>query len=158
MKPQIKKSLAVAAVLTALFANAVFAANPANENTAANDTYGYHCYDDSRHHDGMRGYHHRYLTDEQRQQRQEMRAKWQSMTPEERQQARSEWRAQQDKYYEAAMSKLSDEQKAEVEAFINDRQQHRDDMRARWEKMTPEQREALHCYNSGRHYRNGNHC
>lgn len=152
LKLNLKKTLLTAAVLTSLCAGAVFAADtvqtpPANTNGCPAamlhcraDGYGY------GHHRNFR------LTEEQRQQWQEKRAEWAKMTPEQRQQAREQWQAERAKYREECLSKLTDEQRQEVEQFIQDRNQQRQAMRERIEQMTPEQRQALRAYGPGRHH------
>lgn len=152
LKLNFKKTLLTAAVLTSLCAGAVFAADavqtPADNACPATML---HCRDNGdysyRHHRNYR------LTDEQRQQWQEKRAEWAKMTPEQRQQAREQWQAEREKYREECLSKLTDEQRQEVEQFIQDRNQQRKDMRERVAKMTPEQRQALRAYGPGfRHH------
>lgn len=146
MKSVFKKSLVAATVLAALFANAVFAAEPAAVNTQDNTANTrLHCYNDGNYpHHFMRGHRqHWNLTEEQIKERQERRAQWQNMTAEERQQAREQWRAERIKYREECMSKLTQEEHTEVEQFLNTQKQNRENMRTQMQNMTPAQREAI---------------
>lgn len=154
LKLNLRKTLLTAAVLTSLCAGAVFAADavqtpPANGNGCPAAML--HCRAD-----GGYGYgHHRNFrpTEEQRQQWQAKRAEWQNMTPEQRQQAREQWQAEREKYREECLSKLTDEQRQQVEQFIQDSNQQRQAMRERVAQMTPEQRQALRAYGPGfRHH------
>ncbi len=154
LKLNLKKTLLTAAVLTSLCAGAVFAADavqtpPANGNGCPAAML--HCRTD-----GGYGYgHHRNFrpTEEQRQQWQAKHAEWQNMTPEQRQQAREQWQAEREKYREECLSKLTDEQRQQVEQFIQDSNQQRQAMRERVAQMTPEQRQALRAYGPGfRHH------
>ncbi len=124
------------------------------------------------HFEGGPGRHHRggpRLSPEEMQEREARRAEWEKMTPEQRQEAHKKWieerkanmseeekarfeerearfekmREEREKAREAQLNKLTDEQRAEVEEFIKADKQYRDEMRARLEKMTPEQRDAL---------------
>lgn len=89
--------------------------------------------------------------------RDKRRAEWEKMSPEERQKARQDWRAEEQKRRaerkEAAMNKLTDEQKAEVEDFIKDDMENRQERRERIKKMTPEQREVIGANRPARHYK-----
>lgn len=127
MKMNLKKILIAGTVLTALCANA-FAAEEAQapqptmkEKVAA-----------ILHHDD---------------ERQKLRENWDSMTPEQREQAiakiRKERQEAHEKRAQESMKKLTPEQKAEVEQFIKEEQAQRTERKARLEKMTPEQREAV---------------
>lgn len=149
LKLNFKKTLLTAAVLTSLCAGAVFAADAVQapaDNTACPATM-MHCRDNGdygyRHHRNYR------LTDEQRQQWQEKRAEWAKMTPEQRQEAREKWQAERAKYREECLSKLTDEQRQEVEKIIQERDQQRQSMRERIQKLTLEQRQALRAYGPG---------
>lgn len=156
-----KKSLLAAAALAALFASSAFAAdadvkadNPTMaERTAAilqenrADCYGAN-YDD-RPCWGWEG-HRRYwrghgpqLTQEQIKERQQRREEWAKMTPQQRQAKIDAWHADYEERREAALNKLTKEQREEVENFIKEERQHRQDMRSRLDKMTTEQIEAL---------------
>ena len=64
------------------------------------------------------------------------RQEWKKMTPEQRKEA-CEQRRQEN------LNKLTDAQRAEVEQFIKDDMAQREAMRARLEKMTPEQRACI---------------
>lgn len=124
----LKKTLLTAAVLTSLCAGAVFAADAVQTQPAAGTNCPaamLNCRGDGYFHGG----HHRnfQMTDEQRQQ----------------------WQAEREKYREECLSKLTDEQRQEVEQFIKDRQQQRQEMRDRVAKMSPEQRQALRAYGPG---------
>ncbi len=159
MKINFKKALLAGAVLTALCANAAFAADePAKPTMAERTAAILHCNNDPD--CPQYGHHMRKsmrrapLTDEQIKQRQEQREQWQNMTPEERQKAREEWRAQRDKEREAAMEKLSPEQRQEVEKFITAQRENRDKSREQWQNMTPEQRAAV---KAGGHHHKGHH-
>lgn len=181
----LKKSLLAAAVLTAVCANAAFAAGSSAQQSAPtmrekverilgenNDRQApqarYHHWQDEGRGDcrGPRdcdgeGYrrrgprHHRWeLTPEQRAEREQRRAAWERMSPEERQQAIAQRRAERSEAFakrqQENLAKLTPEQKKEVEAFIKeDRQQRsewraqREAMRQRLDKMTPEQRDCV---------------
>lgn len=146
----LKKTLLTAAVLTSLCAGAVFAADAVQTQPAAGTNCPaamLNCRGDGYFHGG----HHRnfQMTDEQRQQWQAKREEWAKMTPEQRQQAREQWQAEREKYREECLSKLTDEQRQEVEQFIKDRQQQRQEMRDRVAKMSSEQRQALRAYGPG---------
>lgn len=153
MKMNLKKILIVGTVLTALCANA-FAAEEeqAPQPTMKERVAAILHHDDERpcppqgefcgrHHRGPR------LTDEQRAERQKLRENWNSMTPEQREQAiakiRKERQEAHEKRAQESMKKLTPEQKAEVEQFIKEEQAQRTERKARLEKMTPEQREAV---------------
>lgn len=153
MKMNLKKILIAGTVLTALCANA-FAAEEAQapQPTMKEKVAAILHHDDERpcppqgefcgrHHRGPR------LTDEQRAERQKLRENWDSMTPEQREQAIAKIRKERQKAHEKraqeSMKKLTPEQKAEVEQFIKEEQAQRTERKARLEKMTPEQREAV---------------
>ena len=153
MKMNLKKILIAGTVLTALCANA-FAAEEAQapQPTMKEKVAAILHHDDERpcppqgefcgrHHRGPR------LTDEQRAERQRLHENWKSMTPEQREKAiekiRTERKEAHDKYAKESMKKLTPEQKAEVEQFIKEEQAQRTERKARLEKMTPEQREAV---------------
>ncbi len=153
MKMNLKKILIAGTVLTALCANA-FAAEEeqAPQPTMKERVAAILHHDDERpcppqgefcgrHHRGPR------LTDEQRAERQKLHENWKSITPEQREKAiekiRTERREAHDKYAKESMKKLTPEQKAEVEQFIKEEQAQRTERKARLEKMTPEQREAV---------------
>lgn len=153
MKMNLKKILIAGTVLTALCANA-FAAEEAQapQPTMKEKVAAILHHDDERpcppqgefcgrHHRGPR------LTDEQRAERQKLRENWNSMTPEQREQAiakiRKERQEAHEKRAQESMKKLTPEQKAEVEQFIKEEQAQRTEHKARLEKMTPEQREAV---------------
>lgn len=153
-----KKILIAGTVLTALCASA-FAADTTAENVKpsmkarvnailhdeACPIHGEGC--DLRHTGLYRGRRGPQLTEEQVKQRQEMREKWEKMTPEQRQEARAKWREGAEKRRaerkEAAMAKLTDAQKAEVENFIKEDREERQERREKLGKMTPEQRQAI---------------
>ena len=153
MKMNLKKILIAGTVLTALCANA-FAAEEtqAPQPTMKEKVAAILHHDDERpcppqgefcgrHHRGPR------LTDEQRAERQRLHENWKSMTPEQREKAiekiRKECQEAHDKHAKESMKKLTPEQKAEVEQFIKEEQAQRTERKARLEKMTPEQREAV---------------
>lgn len=153
MKMNLKKILIAGTVLTALCANA-FAAEEAQapQPTMKEKVAAILHHDDERPcppPGELRGRYHRAprLTDEQRAERQKLRESWKSMTPEQREQAlekiRKERREAHDKHAKESMKKLTPAQKAEVEQFIREEQAQRTERRARLEKMTPEQREAV---------------
>lgn len=153
MKMNLKKILIAGTVLTALCANA-FAAEEAQapQPTMKERVAAILHHDDERPcppPGELRGRHHRgpRLTDEQRAERQKLRENWNSMTPEQREKAiekiRTERKEAHDKYAKESMKKLTPEQKAEVEQFIKEEQAQRTERKARLEKMTPEQREAV---------------
>lgn len=145
MKSVFKKSLVTATVLAAFLANAAFAAEPAANNQDNKPAATLHCYTDGdNQHHFMRSHHkYRNLTEEQIKERQERRAQWQNMTAEQRQEAREQWRAERIKYREECMSKLSQSERAEVEKFLDQQKQNRENMRAQLQNMTPEQRKAI---------------
>ena len=149
----LKKILIAGAVLTALCANA-FAAEEAQalQPTMKDRVAAILHHEDERPcppPGELRGRHHRgpRLTDEQRAERQKLRESWKSMTPEQRKQAlekiHKERQEAHDKHAKESMKKLTPAQKAEVEQFIREEQAQRTERRARLEKMTPEQREAV---------------
>ena len=153
MKMNLKKILIAGAVLTALCANA-FAAEEAQapQPTMKEKVAAILHHEDERPcppPGELRGRYHRgpRLTDEQRAERQKLRESWQSMTPEQREQAiekvRKERQEAHDKRAKESMKKLTPAQKAEVEQFIKEEQAQRTERKARLEKMTPEQREAV---------------
>lgn len=153
MKMNLKKILIAGAVLTALCANA-FAAEEAQalQPTMKDRVAAILHHEDERPcppPGELRGRHHRgpRLTDEQRAERQKLRESWKSMTPEQRKQAlekiHKERQEAHDKHAKESMKKLTPAQKAEVEQFIREEQAQRTERRARLEKMTPEQREAV---------------
>lgn len=153
MKMNLKKILIAGTVLTALCANA-FAAEEAQapQPTMKERVAAILHHDDERPcppQGELRGRHHRgpRLTDEQRAERQKLRESWKSMTPEQREKAiekiRKECQEAHDKHAKESMKKLTPAQKAEVEQFIREEQAQRTERKARLEKMTPEQREAV---------------
>ena len=153
MKMNLKKILIAGAVLTALCANA-FAAEEAQapQPTMKEKVAAILHHDDERPcppPGELRGRYHRgpRLTDEQRAERQKLRESWKSMTPEQREQAiekiRKERQEAHDKRAQESMKKLTPAQKAEVEQFIREEQAQHTERKARLEKMTPEQREAV---------------
>ena len=153
MKMNLKKILIAGTVLTALCANA-FAAEEAQapQPTMKEKVAAILHHDDERPcppQGEFRGRHHRgpRLTDEQRAERQKLHENWKSMTPEQREKAiekiRKERQEAHDKHAKESMKKLTPAQKAEVEQFIKDEQAQRTERKARLEKMTPEQREAV---------------
>lgn len=153
MKMNLKKILIAGTVLTALCANA-FAAEEAQapQPTMKERVAAILHHEDERPcppSGEFRGRHHRgpRLTDEQRAERQKLRENWKSMTPEQREQAiekiRKECQEAHDKHAKESMKKLTPAQKAEVEQFIREEQAQRTERKARLEKMTPEQREAV---------------
>lgn len=153
MKMNPKKILIAGTVLTALCANA-FAAEEeqAPQPTMKEKVAAILHHDDERPcppQGEFRGRHHRgpRLTDEQRAERHRLHENWKSMTPEQREKAiekiRKECQEAHDKHAKESMKKLTPEQKAEVEQFIKEEQAQRTERKARLEKMTPEQREAV---------------
>lgn len=153
MKMNLKKILIAGTVLTALCANA-FAAEEAQapQPTMKERVAAILHHDDERPcppQGELRGRYHRgpRLTDEQRAERQKLRESWKSMTPEQREKAiekiRKECQEAHDKHAKESMKKLTPAQKAEVEQFIREEQAQRTERKARLEKMTPEQREAV---------------
>lgn len=153
MKMNLKKILIAGTVLTALCANA-FAAEEAQapQPTMKERVAAILHHDDERPcppQGEFRGRHHRgpRLTDKQRAERQKLRENWNSMTPEQREQAiakiRKERQEAHEKRAQESMKKLTPAQKAEVEQFIREEQAQRTERKARLEKMTPEQREAV---------------
>lgn len=153
MKMNLKKILIAGTVLTALCANA-FAAEEAQapQPTMKEKVAAILHHDDERPcppQGELRGRYHRAprLTDEQRAERQKLCESWKSMTPEQREQAiekiRKERQEAHDKRAQGSMKKLTPAQKAEVEQFIKEEQAQRTERKARLEKMTPEQREAV---------------
>lgn len=153
MKMNLKKILIAGTVLTALCTNA-FAAEEAQapQPTMKEKVAAILHHDDERPcppSGEFRGRHHRgpRLTDEQRAERQKLRENWKSMTPEQREQAiakiHKERQEAHDKHAKESMKKLTPAQKAEVEQFIKEEQAQRTERKARLEKMTPEQREAV---------------
>ena len=87
------------------------------------------------------------LTPEQRAERQKMREEWKIMTPEQREKAvekmRKERKEAHEKYAKETMSRLTSDQKAEVQQFIKDDMAQRQARHERLQHMTPEQREAI---------------
>ena len=87
------------------------------------------------------------LTPEQRAERQKMREEWKNMTPEQREKAvekmRKERKEAHEKYAKETMSRLTSDQKAEVQQFIKDDMAQRQARHERLQHMTPEQREAI---------------
>lgn len=87
------------------------------------------------------------LTPEQRAERQKKREEWKSMTPEQREKAvekmRKERKEAHEKYAKETMSRLTSDQKAEVQQFIKDDMAQRQARHERLQHMTPEQREAI---------------
>lgn len=153
MKMNLKKILIAGTILTAICANA-FAAEEAQapQPTMKEKVAAILHHDDERPcppQGEFRGRHHRgpRLTDEQRAERQKLRENWNSMTPEQREQAiakiRKERQEAHEKRAQESMKKLTPAQKAEVEQFISEEQAQRTERKARLEKMTPEQREAV---------------
>ena len=153
MKMNLKKILIAGTVLTALCANA-FAAEEAQapQPTMKEKVAAILHHDDERPcppQGEFRGRHHRgpRLTDEQRAERQKLRENWNSMTPEQREQAiakiHKERQEAHEKRAQESMKKLTPAQKAEIEQFIKEEQAQRTERKARLEKMTPEQREAV---------------
>lgn len=153
MKMNLKKILIAGTILTALCANA-FAAEEAQapQPTMKERVAAILHHEDERPcppPGELRGRYHRgpRLTDEQRAERQKLRESWQSMTPEQREQAiekiRKERQEAHDKRAQESMKKLTPAQKAEVEQFIREEQAQHTERKARLEKMTPEQREAV---------------
>lgn len=150
MKMNLKKILIAGAVWTALCANA-FAAEEAQapQPTMKERVAAILHHEDERPcppQGELRGRHHRgpRLTDEQRAERQKLRESWQSMTPEQAiEKIRKERQEAHDKRAKESMKKLTPAQKAEVEQFIKEEQAQHTERRARLEKMTPEQREAV---------------
>lgn len=106
------------------------------------------------------------LTQEQREKMAQRRAEWEKMTPEQRREAhekwRQEWQQRQEQRAQETMAKLTDEQKAEVEAFIKEDIAQRQARREKLHNMTPEQREAVRAnyprhHKEGRGHRGGDH-
>lgn len=148
-----KKALIVGSVLTAFCANAFAAA--AEETQAPQPTMK------ERVAAIMNNYTHNpnkvhkpKLTPEQKAEKQRLKAEkkrlkkeWENMTPEQRQQAQEKFRKEREearaKYAKETMNKLTDEQKAEVQKFIKEDMAQRTERKAKLDKMTPEQREAV---------------
>ena len=87
------------------------------------------------------------MSPEKRAEIEKQRAEWEKMTPEQRQEAREKWQKERqerhDKRAKEAMAKLTPEQKAEVEAFIQEDMAQRQARHDKLQKMTPEQRQAI---------------
>lgn len=131
MKNNWKKALVIAGAITALSASVVFAANQTEFSTdnfrhmMSNGNFRYgsmrmHHNDDNMHFGSS-------LTEEQIQERRDMRDKWRDMTPEERQAVRDKWHQQR-------LDNMTPEQKARYE----ERQVERE----KWRNMSPEERRA----------------
>ena len=149
MKTNLKKILVAGAVLTAFCATALAADTTQAPEPTMKEKVAAILHKDNNHKDGKIKKEHRgpKLTAEQKAERKQLRKNWKNMTPEQRQQAldkmQKERQEAHDKYAKETMSKLTDEQKAQVEQFIKEDQASRDARRASLEKMTPEQREAV---------------
>lgn len=69
------------------------------------------------------------------------------LTPEQREKAKEKFRKEREearaKYAKETMNKLTDEQKTEVQNFIKEDMAQRTERKAKLDKMTPEQREAV---------------
>lgn len=149
MKTNLKKILVAGAVLTAFCATAFAADTTQAPQPTMKEKVAAILHKDNDHKDGKIRKEHRRpkLTAEQKAERKQLRKNWKNMTPEQRQQAldkmQKERQEAHDKYAKETMSKLTDEQKAQVEQFIKEEQARRDARKASLEKMTPEQREAV---------------
>lgn len=149
MHTNIKKILVAGAVLTAFCASAFAAEAPQAPQPTMKEKVAAILHKDNDHKDGKIKKERRgpKLTDAQKAERKKLRENWKNMTPEQRQQAMEKMQKERqeahDKYAKETMSKLTDEQKAEVEQFIKEDQAQRVARKAALEKMTPEQREAV---------------
>lgn len=148
-----KKILIAGAVLTAFCANA-FAAEEAQapQPTMKEKVAAILHHDDERPcppNGDFRGPRHRgpKLTPEQRAEHEKLRKEWKNMTPEQREKAKEKFRKERkeahEKYAKETMNKLTDEQKAEVKQFIKEDMAQRTERKAKLDKMTPQQREAV---------------
>lgn len=148
----IKKILVTGAVLTA-FCSSAFAATPEDQaqltmkervNTILHENDADRPCPPPAHRMHRQG---PKLTPEQRAERQKMREEWKSMTPEQREKAvekmRKERKEAHEKYAKETMSRLTSDQKAEVQQFIKDDMAQRQARHERLQHMTPEQREAI---------------
>lgn len=157
-----KKILITGTVLTALCASAFAAtsdqAAKPTMRERVNCILAENCDNAPQYH----GRHHKRppMSPEQRTEMEKRRAEWEKMTPEQRQQAREKWQKERQERYEKraqeAMSKLTPEQKAEVEAFIKEDIAQRQARREKLANMTPEQRQAIRA-NLPLHHENGKH-
>ena len=150
-----KKALITGAVLTAFCANAFAAAaeeTQAPQPTMKEKVAAILHHDDERPcppNGDFRGPRHRgpRLTPEQRAEHEKLRKEWKNMTPEQREKAKEKFRKERkeahEKYAKETMNKLTDEQKAEVKQFIKEDMAQRTERKAKLDKMTPEQREAV---------------
>lgn len=149
MKTNLKKILVAGAILTAFCANAFAAEAPQAPQPTMKEKVAAILHNDNDHKDGKIKKEHRgpKLTAEQKAEHKKLRKEWKNMTPEQRQQAMEKMQKERqeahDKYAKETMSKLTDEQKAQVEQFIKEEQARREARKASLEKMTPEQREAV---------------
>lgn len=181
----LKKSLLAAAVLTALCANAAFAADSSDKQSVPSmrervasflgpnkdketPQPRYHDRQDKERKDCRAPrdcagedyrchaprHQRREMTPEQKAEHEKRRAAWEKMSPEERQQFIEKERAERSaafaKRQQENLAKLTPEQKAEVEKFIKEDRQQRNEwraqrkaMRQRLEKMTKEQRDCV---------------
>lgn len=157
-----KKVLITGTVLTALCASAFAATNDQAEKPTmrerVNCILAENCDNAPQYH----GRHHKRppMSPEQRAEMEKRRAEWEKMTPDQRQEAREKWQKERQKRYEKraeeAMSKLTPEQKAEVEAFIKEDLAQRQARREKLANMIPEQRQAIRT-NLPLHHENDKH-
>lgn len=122
LKINYKKALVACTILTAFCATSAFAAEPAKETKPMKDKAGY-C-------DSVPKYH------------------TEHKHPDEppRYIGKNCPRPEHRKHVKEAMSKLSPQERKEVERFIEKDRKHRHEMRKAMHKMTPEQREAIRAH------------
>lgn len=131
------KNIFLAASLLTLICSSVYAAD---KTTPAPEQIRPECVERMDREDcGQHGKHH--VKDKEAMQKKH--AELAKMTPEERQKAMEKMKAERLEMREKSMAKLTPEQRKEVEKFIEDGQAHRKSMKERYEKMSPEQKEAL---------------
>ena len=90
---------------------------------------------------------HRPLNEQQKEKPEKFQADFEKMTPEERKAAHEkfaqEHKEAREKFAQEALAKLTPEQKAEVEAFLQEAGKLQKELHAKWEKLTSEQKEAI---------------
>lgn len=161
----LKKTLLAGAILTALCASA-FAAAPADNASQptmrerVNSILHEDCVNDEGQAPCREQRRRPRLTPEQREKMAQRRAEWKKMTPEQRREAHEKWLQEWQQRAKETMDKLTDAQKAEVEAFIKEDIAQRQERREKLRSMTPEQREAIranypHKHNDKRGHRDG---
>lgn len=145
-----KKILIAGAVLTAFCANAFAAEEAQAPQPTMKEKVAAILHKDDNHHKKDKKQDKKrcpQLTAEQKAEHEKLRKEWKSMTPEQRQQAKEKIRKDCEearaKYAKETMNKLTDEQKAEVQNFIKEDMAQRTERKAKLDKMTPEQREAV---------------